>query len=138
MQSMTPSARKRHQMERELLEQQASEMARQAHLKRVAAKHTMALWNIVVAAGWRAVFYPSVGTACSTGCHWLHVKCPACQQIGEVDLRTIDIHPGASLATVIRTMSCRRCTPHAPFAIPLGATRRSWYTSQGWVAAKRR
>src|SRR5665213_2335726 len=86
----------------------------------------MALWNAALAAGWRTIFYPSVGTALTTGCNWLHVVCPACQQIGETDLRKIDIHPHASLGTVVRAMSCRRCSPHPPFARPLGATRRSW------------
>jgi hypothetical protein len=42
------------------------------------------------------------------------------------DLREIDIHPNASIGTVVRAMSCKRCSPHPPFARPLGATRRSW------------
>jgi hypothetical protein len=92
----------------------------------------MALWNVALAAGWRTIFYPSVGTALATGCHWLHVVCPACQQMGEADLPEIDIHPNASLGTVVRKMSCQRCSPHPPFAQPLGATRRSWYRGDGW------
>jgi hypothetical protein len=46
--------------------------------------------------------------------------------MGETDLRKIDIHPNASVATVVRAMSCKRCSPQPPFARPLGATRRSW------------
>src|SRR5665213_1710338 len=92
----------------------------------------MALWNAALAAGWRTIFYPSVGTALTTGCSWLHVVCPACQQIGETDLRKIDIHPHASLGTVVRAMSCKRCSPHPPFARPLGATRRSWEGKDKW------
>jgi hypothetical protein len=91
----------------------------------------MALWNAALAAGWRSIFYPTVGTALVTGCPWLHVCCPACQQMGETDLRKIDIHPNASIATVVRAMSCRRCSLHPPFARPLGATRRSW-ECKGW------
>ena len=53
----------------------------------------MALWNVALAAGWRTVFYPSIGTALATGCRWQHVVCPACQQLGETDLRKLDIHP---------------------------------------------
>ena len=92
----------------------------------------MALWNTALAAGWRTIFYPTVGTALATGCHWLHVVCPACQQLGETDLRQIDIHPNASLGTVVRAMSCKRWSPHPPFARPLGATRRSWEGKDRW------
>jgi hypothetical protein len=96
----------------------------------------MGFWNAALAAGWRTIFYPSVGTALTTSCHWLHVVCPACQQMGETDLRKIDIHPNASIATVVRAMSCKRCSPHPPFARPLGATRWSWYTSDAQGAAR--
>jgi hypothetical protein len=52
--------------------------------------------------------------------------------MGEVDLRKIDIHPNASIGTVVRAMSCRRCSPHPPFARPRGATRRSWDGKERW------
>jgi hypothetical protein len=93
-------------MERERREREALEQSERTRLKRAAAKHAMALWNAALAAGWRAIFYPSVGTALSTGCHWLHVVCPACHQLGEADLREVDIHPNASIGTVVRAMSC--------------------------------
>jgi hypothetical protein len=129
---MTPSAHRRAQMERERREREAHGLSERTRLKRATAKHTMALWNVALAAGWRTIFYPSIGTALATGCNWLHVVCPACQQIGEVDLRKIDIHPNASIAAVVRAMSCRRCSPHPPFARPLGATRRSWEGQDVW------
>ena len=70
------------------------------------------------------------------------VLCPACYQMGEADLREIDIHPNASIGTVVRAMSCKRCSPHPPFARPLGATRRSWegksrWKPERWVIIKR-
>ena len=37
-----------------------------------------------------------------------------------------------SLGAVVRAMSCRRCSPHPPFARPLGATRRSWEEKSSW------
>lgn len=132
MQGMTPSAHKRHQMERERREREARELSERTRLKLAAVKHVMAFWNAALAAGWRSIFYPSVGTALATGCRWLHVVCPACQQLGETDLREIDIHPSASLGTVVRAMSCRRCSPHPPFARPIGATRRSWEGKSRW------
>ncbi len=109
----------------------ALEQSEGTQLKRATAKHVMALWNTALAAGWRTIFYLTVGTALVTGCNFLHVVCSSCQQMGETDLRKIDIHPKASLGTVVRAMSCKRCSPHPPFARPLGATRRSWYTSDG-------
>jgi hypothetical protein len=138
MQGMTPSANKRHQMERERLEREARELAEHTQLKRDAVKHVMALWNVSLASGWRTIFYPSVGTALATGCHWLHVLCPAYQQMGEADLRAIDIHPNASIGTVVRAMSCKRCSPHPPFAQPLGATRRSWEGRSLWKRERKR
>jgi hypothetical protein len=123
-------------MERERREREARELSERSRLKRAAARHTMAFWNVALAAGWRTIFYPSVGTALTTGCHWLHVVCPACQQMGEVDLREIDIHQNASIGTVVRAMSCRRCSPHPPFARPLGATRRSWYGQDSWQRSR--
>ena len=124
-------------MERARRERQAREQNERTRLKRATAKHVMAIWNVALAAGWRTIFYPSVGTAPTAGCHWLHVVCPACQQMGATDLRNTDIHPNASIATVVRAMSCRRCSPHPPFARPLGATRRSWYGHDGWVLGPR-
>lgn len=133
----SPGASKQYRMEMERRELEARELDERTRLKRAAARHTMALWNAALAAGWRSIFYPSVGTALRTDCHWLHVVCPACQQTGELDLRTVDIHPNASLGTVVRKLSCQRCSPHPPFARPLGATRRSWYGRSHWKLPKR-
>ena len=134
----SPGANKQRQMERERREREAHELSERTRLKRAAAKHVMAFWNTALAAGWRTIFYPSVGTAIRTGCHWLHVVCPACQQMGETDLREIDIHPNASIGTVVRAMSCKRCSPHPPFARPLGATRRSWEGKSLWKHERKR
>jgi len=50
-------------MERERREREARELDERTKFKRAAAKDTMAFWNAVLAAGWRTIFYPSVGTA---------------------------------------------------------------------------
>jgi hypothetical protein len=128
-----PGANRLAEMERQRRAREAEDLSERTRLKRAAAEHSMGLWNTALAAGWRTIFYPSVGTALSTGCHWLHVVCPACQQLGEVDLRMIDIHPDASIGTVVRAMSCKRCSPHPPFARPLGATPRSSYGNDVWL-----
>ena len=74
----SPGAHRRYQMEPERREREALEQSERTRLKRAAAKHSMALWNAALAAGWRTIFYPTVGTALATGKHWLHVVCPAC------------------------------------------------------------
>jgi hypothetical protein len=61
-------------------------------------------------------FYPTIGAAIAAGVPWLTYSCPACQQVGAVDLRTLDRHPGAAISSVIPSLSCRRCSPNAPFA----------------------
>jgi len=36
--------------------------------------------------------------------------------VGCIDLRTLDRHSGASISSLIPSVSCRRCSPNAPFA----------------------
>ena len=118
--------------------QRAAELERANRPKLAAARHLIATWNVHIAAGWRTMFYPSVGTALFAGCPWLHVVCPACGIVGETDLRKVDIHPDASLGTVVQMMSCSRCSPHPPFAKPTGLTRRSWEGREAWRLPKYR
>jgi hypothetical protein len=47
---------------------------------------------------------------------WLTFSCPACGQWGSIDLRTLDRHPGGAISGLIPSLSCRRCSPNAPFA----------------------
>jgi hypothetical protein len=104
----SPGASKRHHLECQRRDREALEQSERTRLKRATAKHVMSLWNSALAAGWRTIFYPTVGTALASGCHWLHVACPACHQMVETDLRKIDIHPNASIGTMVRAMSCKR------------------------------
>jgi hypothetical protein len=80
----------------------------------------VAAWNERALSRRRMSFYPTVKTALLAGTAVLEVLCPACQSIGGVDLRDIDIHPSASLSAVIRRLSCRRCCPNPPFAKAVG------------------
>ena len=59
----SPGASQLYRMERERREREARELDERTKFKRAAAKDTMAFWNAVLAAGWRTIFYPSVGTA---------------------------------------------------------------------------
>jgi hypothetical protein len=74
------------------------------------------IWNARQAGGRALWFYPTIGAAIAAGFPWLTYSCPGCRMVGSVDLRAIDRHPGASISSLIPSLSCRRCSPHAPFA----------------------
>ena len=62
------------------------------------------------------LFSPTIGAAIKAG-HWfLWARCPACRATGDVDLRRLDRHPDAAVTSLIASLSCRTCRPHAPFA----------------------
>jgi hypothetical protein len=46
----------------------------------------------------------------------LWVRCPACRTTTAIDLRNIDRHRDAGITSLIPSLSCRSCRPHAPFA----------------------
>jgi len=50
------------------------------------------------------------------GTPWLAYECPACQRIGDVDLRTLDRHPMMPISGLIPSLSCRWCCSNPPFA----------------------
>jgi hypothetical protein len=84
------------------------------------AKRVVGIWNARHTANRDLWFYPTIGAAIAAECSWLRFYCPACRQIGEVDLRKLDRHRGATIESLIPALSCRRCRPHPPFARLLG------------------
>ena len=80
------------------------------------AQKIVAIWNARQAAGRALWFYPTIGAAIAAGLPWLSFSCPACGQYAWVDLRTLDRHPGGAISSLIPSLSCRRCSPNAPFA----------------------
>ncbi|MPZ41484.1 MAG: hypothetical protein GEU95_26245 [Rhizobiales bacterium] len=80
----------------------------------------MDLWNKRAQAGRPVSFFPTVGTAIAAKMPMLDVLCPACQTIGVVDLRTLDVHSGMTISGLIPRLSCRRCCPNPPFAKLVG------------------
>src|SRR5262245_28960268 len=84
--------------------------------ERAAAEAAAKAWNARQAGGRELWFYPTIGAAIKAGLPWLSFSCPACGQVGSVDLRTLDRHPRASISSLIPSVSCRRCSPNAPFA----------------------
>jgi hypothetical protein len=106
----------RRAQERERAAARAAEEAKRTEAKRKAAQKIVAIWNARQAGGRELWFYPTIGAAIAAGFPWLTFSCPGCQTVGSVDLRTLDRHPGASISSLIPSVSCRRCSPHAPFA----------------------
>jgi hypothetical protein len=98
---------------------EAAAKAKRAEAERKAtadAQKIVAIWNARQAGGRALWFYPTIGAAIAGGLPWLTFSCPACGQFGSVALRPLDRHPGASISSLIPSLSCRRCSPHAPFA----------------------
>jgi hypothetical protein len=79
------------------------------------AKRVVAIWNARRAKGRHLWFHLTIGAAVIAERPWLTFVCPACQVIGQVDLRTLDRHPAATVESLIPSLSCRRCVPNAPF-----------------------
>ena len=106
-------------LEQERAAARAAAEARRAEAERKAvadAQKIVAIWNARQAGGRELWFYPTIGAAIAAGVPWLTYSCPACQQVGCIDLRTLDRHPGASISSLISSVSCRRCSANAPFA----------------------
>jgi uncharacterized membrane protein YqiK len=109
----------RRAQERERAAARAKAEATRAEAEREAIKDAqkiVAIWNARAAAGRELWFFPTSGAAIAAGVPWLSFSCPACQQVGVVDLRTLDRHSGGSISSLIPSVSCRRCSPNAPFA----------------------
>jgi hypothetical protein len=109
----------RRAQERERAAALAAEAAKRAEAERKAtadAHKIVAIWNARQAGGRALWFYPTIGAAITAGLPWLSFSCPACGQFGSVDLRTLDRHPRAPISSLIPSVSCRRCSPNAPFA----------------------
>ena len=80
------------------------------------AEGLIAAWNEPQAKRMPMLFSPTIGAAIAA-CYWfLWVRCPACQTINAIDLRTLDHHPDAAVTSLIPALSCRSCRPYALFA----------------------
>jgi hypothetical protein len=87
------------------------------------ARRIVAIWNGRRAKGRELWFHLRIGAAIAAGHPWLTFLCPACQQIGEIDLRRLDRHPNATIESLVLSLSCRRCRPNPPFVKLLGLSR---------------
>jgi hypothetical protein len=80
------------------------------------AERLIAAWNERQAKRMPMLFSPTIGAAIAARYWFLWVRCPACQTINAIDLRTLDRHPDAAVTSLIPALSCRSCRPNAPFA----------------------
>jgi hypothetical protein len=80
------------------------------------AERLIAAWNERQAKRMPMLFSPTIGAAIAAGFWYLWVRCPACQTINAIDLRTLDRHRDAAVSSLIPALSCRSCRPNAPFA----------------------
>jgi hypothetical protein len=102
----------------------AAEEAKRAEAERKAianAQKIVAIWNARQAGGRELWFYPTIGAAIAAGYPWLTYSCPGCRMFSSIDPRKLDRHPGASISSLVPSLSCRWCTPNAPFAKLEGA-----------------
>jgi hypothetical protein len=109
----------RRAQERERAAARAAEEAKRAEAERegaAEAQKIVEIWNARQAGGRALWFYPTIGAAIAAGLPWLTFYCPACTVVGSVDLRKLDRHRGAAISSLIPSLSCRRCSPNAPFA----------------------
>jgi hypothetical protein len=105
-----------------------SELATLSRRRLRARPNVVGIWNARRAANRDLWFYPTIGAAIASECFWLRFYCPACRQIGEVDLRKLDRHRGATIESLIPALSCRRCSPNPPFAKLLGLSKLPSYS----------
>ena len=109
----------RRAQDRERATAEAAAEAKRAEAERKAqtdAQKIVAIWNARQAGGQALWFFPTIAAAIAAGLPWLSFSSPACGQWGAVDLRALDRHPGAAISSLIPSVSCRRCSPSAPFA----------------------
>ena len=114
-----PMGPNKRAQERERAAARAPAEAKRAEAERKAiaeAQKIVAIWNARQAGGRALWFYPTIGAAIAAGLPWLTLSCPGCGQYASVDLRTLDRHPGGAISSLIPSLSCRRCSPNAPFA----------------------
>jgi hypothetical protein len=114
-------AREREAARRAEDEQRRREQGRES----IQAQKLVAIWNSRTKRGARPSFYPTLETAIIAGTPWLSYQCPACQAVGEVDLRTLDRHPMMPISGLISSLSCRWCCPNPPFAKLVALTAQS-------------
>jgi hypothetical protein len=87
---------------------------------RAEAKAVIERWNEQLAAGRDMLWSPTIRAAPIAGTPWLDVFCPCCGTSRAIDLRKVDRHPLASVATLVLGLRCSWCPKLAPMPRILG------------------
>jgi len=77
------------------------------------AARLIAAWNERQVRRMPMLFSPTIDAARASRHWYLWVRCPACRTTRSIDLRTIDRHRDAAVASLIPALSCRSCRPNA-------------------------
>jgi hypothetical protein len=77
-------------------------------------------WNDQFALGRDILWSPTIRAALLAGTPWLDVFCPGCGTSRAIDLRKVDRHPLASVATLVLGLRCSWCPELAPMPRILG------------------
>jgi hypothetical protein len=78
------------------------------------AKAVIDRWNDQLALGRDRLWSPTIRAALLAGTPWLNVFCPGCGTSRAIDLRKVDRHPLASVATLVLGLRCSWCPESAP------------------------
>jgi hypothetical protein len=77
-------------------------------------------WNEQLVASRDILWSPTIRAALIAGTPWLDVYCPGCGTSRAIDLRNVDRHPLASVATLVLGLRCSWCPESAPMPRILG------------------
>ena len=77
-------------------------------------------WNEQLGASRYILWSPTIRAALIAGTPWLDVFCPGCGTSRATDLRKVDRHPLASVATLVLGLRCSWCPETAPMPRILG------------------
>lgn len=85
----------------------------------IRAQRVIAAWNVRALRRETADFFPTFAAALTAGYSRLTYLCPACQRLGQVDLRSFADahHPRAPISAIIPKLSCQWCCPNPPLAV---------------------
>jgi hypothetical protein len=77
------------------------------------AERLIAAWNERQARRMPMLFSPTIDAAIASVNWYLWVRCPACHTTQSIDLRTLDRHTDAAVASLIPALSCRSSAKRA-------------------------
>jgi hypothetical protein len=87
---------------------------------RAEAKAVIERWNEQLATSRDMLWSPTIRAALIAGTPWLDVFCPGCGTSRAIDLRKVDRHPLASVATLVLGLRCSWCPESAPMPRIIG------------------